>query len=168
MQAATDGTIFTMKKSMDQVEQILREAGEQLAIAEQKADEQADKHKELTDLAARSDNLLDTIRTRSEEVRCKKLWPTFWRLINGLLIASGAKLETRTLLELFEARHQCGKLFWLKTFQVQMQAEQAKETADRARQQINDSLKLIADLKNRLQVVQSNDVKVVSRQKCDT
>lgn len=49
-----------------------------------------------------------------------------------------------------------------------MQAEQAKETADRARQQINDSLKLIADLKNRLQVVQSNDVKVVSRQKCDT
>lgn len=73
VQAATDGTIFTMKKSMDQVEQILREAGEQLAIAEQKADEQADKHKELTDLAARSDNLLDTIRTRSEEVRCKKL-----------------------------------------------------------------------------------------------
>lgn len=73
VQAATDGTIFTMKKSMDQVEQILREASEQLAIAEQKADEQADKHKELTDLAARSDNLLDTIRTRSEEVRCKKL-----------------------------------------------------------------------------------------------
>ena len=50
-----------------------------------------------------------------------------------------------------------------------MQAEQAKETADRARQQINDSLKLIADLKNRLQVVQSNDVKVaLPSQKCDT
>lgn len=73
VQAATDGTIFTMKKSMDQVEQILKEAYDQLVVAEQKADEQADKHKELTGLAARSDNLLDTIRTRSEEVRCKKL-----------------------------------------------------------------------------------------------
>ena len=45
-------------------------------------------------------------------------------------------------------------------FQVQEQAEQAKETASRAQQQIDESLKLLGTLKNRLSIVQSNDVTV--------
>ena len=53
---------------MDQIETILKETQEQLEEAEQKADEQAERHQELTGLAARSDTLLDTIRQQSEDV----------------------------------------------------------------------------------------------------
>ena len=45
------------------------------------------------------------------------------------------------------------------SFQVQQKAAEAKETADRARQQIKDSMKKLKDLKNRLQEVGTNDVK---------
>ena len=46
-----------------------------------------------------------------------------------------------------------------KIFKVQQKAAEAKETADRARQQITESMEKLKELKNRLQEVGTNDVK---------
>ena len=60
--------MFALQKSLEQIEDILNETKDQLNIAEDKAEEQASRHQELTGLATRSDELLDDIRERSEEV----------------------------------------------------------------------------------------------------
>ena len=43
---------------------------------------------------------------------------------------------------------------------MQQQAQQAKETASRAKQEVDNSLNIISELKNKLQQVQSNEVDV--------
>ena len=58
---------------MGQIEDVLRDTQEQLNNAELMANEQASKHKELTALAAKSDDLLDTIRVQSEDVNLNVL-----------------------------------------------------------------------------------------------
>lgn len=53
---------------MGQIEDVLRDTQDQLNNAESMANEQAARHQELTALAVKSDDLLDTIREQSEDV----------------------------------------------------------------------------------------------------
>ena len=67
-QTATQGTIFALDKEIDQIKAILVETRDSLSAAEREAEKHGNRHQELSQLAGESNDLLDDIKQRSEEV----------------------------------------------------------------------------------------------------
>ena len=65
---ATQGTIFALDQEIEQIKMILDDTKESLIAAEKEAEKHGNRHAELSELAGESNDLLDDIKQRSEEV----------------------------------------------------------------------------------------------------